>query len=285
MTVDTPASPRRVRRAGWGAFIWPGLVFLALMFVYPFAETAWRSLTDPGPENYDIFRTDPVYLRSLVTTFLTAVIVTVTALVIAYPYAYVMYRAGPKLRVLLTILVLLPFFTSLLVRTYAWTVWLQQTGIINNALLDTGIIDEPLSLMRNTLGVTVGMTHALLPFMVFPIFASMLRIPKDLMPAARTLGAGEAHAFRTVFVPLSLPGIVSGSLIVFVMSLGYYVTPALLGSPDNAMLSELIVNQVETQLAFGVGAAIGVVLLVATFVVLAIGSRLVGFRSIASGGR
>src|SRR5690625_3445783 len=127
MTVDTPASPRRVRRAGWGAFIWPGLVFLALMFVYPFAETAWRSLTDPGPENYDIFRTVPVYLRSLVTTFLTAVIVTVTALVIAYPYAYVMYRAGPKLRVLLTILVLLPFFTSLLVRTYAWTVWLQQT--------------------------------------------------------------------------------------------------------------------------------------------------------------
>lgn len=285
MSTVAPASPRRVRRTGWGSLIWPGLIFLALIFVYPFAETAWRSITDPGPENYDIFRTDPVYVRSLVTTFVTALIVTVTALLIAYPYAYLMYRAGPKLTVLLTILVLLPFFTSLLVRTYAWTVWLQQTGIINSALLNLGVIDSPLSLMRNTLGVTVGMTHALLPFMVFPIFASMLRIPKDLVPAAQTLGASQSYAFRTVFVPLSMPGMVSGSLIVFVMSLGYYVTPALLGSPDNAMLSELIVNQVEMQLEFGVGAAIGVVLLVATLVVLAIGSRLVGFRNLVSGGR
>jgi putative spermidine/putrescine transport system permease protein len=270
---------------GWNALIWPALVFMAVLFLLPFLQTAVRSVTDPGPENYAIFAEDPVYLRSLVTTFATALLVTAVALALAYPYAYLMYRSSPRVTGLLTLLVLLPFFTSLLVRTYAWTVWLQQTGIVNAALLNLGLIDSPLSLMRNTLGVTIGMTHSLLPFMVFPIYASMRRVPPNLVPAATSLGARPRVAFRTVFVPLTAPGIASGCLIVFVMALGYYVTPALLGSPQNAMLSELVVGQIEDQLEFGLGAAIGMVLLLVTLVVLVLGTRLVRFRDIVTGGK
>ncbi|MHA6631154.1 ABC transporter permease [Pseudonocardia sichuanensis] len=269
----------------WNLLIWPGLAFMAALFLLPFAQTAVRSLTDPGPGNYAAFAQDPVYLRSLVTTFATALLVTLVALALAYPYAYLMYRSRPWAAGLLMLLVLLPFFTSLLVRTYAWTVWLQQTGIINSALLNLGVIDTPLSLMRNTLGVTIGMTHSLLPFMVFPLYASMRRVPSNLMPAAVSLGAPGRYAFRTVFVPLTTSGIVSGSLIVFVMSLGYYVTPALLGSPQNAMLSEHVVNQVEQQLEFGLGSALGMVLLAVTLVVLFLGTRLVRFRDVVAGGR
>jgi putative spermidine/putrescine transport system permease protein len=258
---------------------------MALLFILPFIQTAVRAFTDPGPQNFAIFFTDPVYMRSLTTTFVTAFIVGIVALAIAYPYAYIMYAAPKAMTAVMMVLVLLPFFTSLLVRTYAWTVWLQETGIINSALLNMGVIHEPLQLMRNTLGVTIGMTHALLPFMVFPIYSSMLRIQPDLVPAARTLGASPAVAFRTVFVPLSLPGVVSGFLIVFVMSLGYYVTPALLGSPRDSMMSELVVNQVEQQIQFGTGSAIGIVLLVLTLAILFAGTRIISFKDIVAGGR
>ncbi|PSL00899.1 putative spermidine/putrescine transport system permease protein [Murinocardiopsis flavida] len=286
-TTGAAAAPARRRPGGtgWNLLVWPALVFLAVLFLLPFFQTALRSVTDPGPANYAIFWTDPVYARSLVTTFLTALVVTVSALLIAYPYAYLMYRSTPVMAGVLTLLVILPFFTSLLVRTYAWTVWLQQTGVINSALLDLGVIDAPLPLMRNLLGVAIGMTHSLLPFMVFPIYASMRRISPALVPAARSLGATGAFAFRTVFLPLTAPGVISGSLIVFVMSLGYYVTPALLGSPNNAMLSELIVNQVEQQVEFGIGSAIGIVLLALTLVFLFLGTRVVRFKDIVTGGR
>lgn len=289
---ETPptSSPKSIkptrRQRHWTAIlIWPPLLFLALVFMWPLLRTAAISVTDPGPENYLSFFTDPVYLRSLGVTFLTAAIVTVAALLIAYPYAYLMYMSRTAVRGVLTVLVILPFFTSLLVRTYAWTIWLQRTGIINTVLLRVGLIDEPLELVGNTIGVVIGMTHALLPFMVFPIFASMVRIPVNLVPAAQTLGATTRTAFRTIFLPLTMPGIVSGSLMVFVMALGYYVTPALLGSPSNAMLSEFIVNEVEQKLSYGSGAAIGIVLLVVTLAALVVGARLVGFKNFVTGGR
>lgn len=272
-------------RAPWNALIWPGLIFMAVLFLFPFVQTAVRSVTDPGPENFRLVLENPAYRHSLVVTFLTAVIVTLVTLAVAYPYAYLMYRSRRWIAQLLMALVLLPFFTSLLVRTYAWTVWLQQTGIINSALMDIGLIDSPIPLMRNTFGVAVGMTHALLPFMVFPLYASMRRVPPNLLPAAMSLGAHKRVAFRTVFVPLTTSGIVSGSLIVFVMSLGYYVTPALLGTPKNAMLSEHVVDQIEEQLSFGLGAALGMVLLILTLVVLLIGTRVVRFRDVVTGGR
>jgi putative spermidine/putrescine transport system permease protein len=283
--TGAPTPSPAARRSPWNALIWPGLAFMALLFLLPFVQTAVRALTDPGPQNFAVFFTDAVYSRSLITTFVTAFFVGTVALLIAYPYAYIMYAAPKAMTAVLTVLVLLPFFTSLLVRTYAWTVWLQETGIINSALMNAGIIHEPLQLMRNTLGVTIGMTHSLLPFLVFPIYSSMLRVPPDLAPAARTLGATPAFAFRTVFLPLTLPGVLSGFLIVFVMSLGYYVTPALLGSPRDSMMSELVVNQVEQQIQFGTGSAIGIVLLVLTLAILFAGTRIISFKDIVTGGR
>ena len=171
--------------------------------------------------------------------------------------------------------VLLPFWSSLLVRTYAWTVLLQTTGVINSFLRGIGLIDEPIQLMRNTLGVQIGMSYILLPFMVLPIYAVMRRIDPDLTPAAAGLGAGPITAFRRVFLPLSLPGVFAGVLLVFVLALGFYITPALLGSPSNTMLSELIVLQIQRELKFGVGAALGMVLLALTLVLLAVASRFV----------
>jgi ABC-type spermidine/putrescine transport system permease subunit I len=173
---------------------------------------------------------------------------------------------------------MVPFWMSLLVRTYAWSVWLQDTGVINWLLMRAGIVDEPVSLIRNTLGVTIGITHIMLPFMILPLFAVMRRISPDYMSAAGSLGARPWTAFRLVYLKLSLPGVYAGALLVFVLTLGFYITPALLGSPSNAMFGELIVSQVNEQLNFGVGAALGMVLLVVTLLALWLGSRVGGLN-------
>jgi putative spermidine/putrescine transport system permease protein len=170
---------------------------------------------------------------------------------------------------------LLPFWSSILVRTYAWTVLLQDTGVINSALKSLGLITESLPLMRNTLGVTIGMTQILLPFLVFPVYAVMQRIDPDLMPAAEGLGARPARAFWRAFFPLTLPGVASGCLLVFVLSLGFYITPALLGSPSNTMYSVLVADMVNVQLRFGVASALSVILLVVTLILLWVGTRVV----------
>ena len=185
-----------------------------LFFLLPLVIMALRSVTDPGPENYLIFTRSAAYGRVLGTTLWTSVLVTVVCLLIGYPYAYVMHHAGPRLATVLGVAVLLPFWSSLLVRTYAWTVLLQTTGVINSFLRGIGLIDEPIQLMRNTLGVQIGMSYILLPFMVLPIYAVMRRIDPDLTPAAAGLGAGPVTAFRRVChsaSPASSPGSCSSS--------------------------------------------------------------------------
>jgi putative spermidine/putrescine transport system permease protein len=269
------AGPRRGPLDAWAWLAVPGFLFLVVFFVVPLARMGARSLTDPSPENYRVFLESPVYVRVLWTTIRTSLIVTAVCLLIGYPYAYVMHHAGPKTRAALTALVLVPFWSSLLVRTYAWTVLLQDRGVINSILQDLGLTATPIQLMRNTLGVTIGMSHILLPFMVLPIWATMRRIDPDLVPAAESLGATPRAAFRRVFLPLSFPGVFAGCLLVFVLALGFYITPALLGSPQNAMFSELIVNMVSERLRFGVGSALAMTLLAVTLLLLWIGSRFV----------
>ena len=163
---------------------------------------------------------------------------------------------------LLLIAVLLPFWSSLLVRTFAWQVILRDTGIINTFLIDLGVISEPLTLIRTTGGVIIGMSHILLPFMVLPIYAVMRRIDPEFGRAAANLGASPASAFLRVFVPLSLPGVVAGCLLVFVLALGFYITPALLGGLRDQMISQLIVQQVQQRLDWGFGTAMSVLLMV-----------------------
>ena len=293
MTTDSGLAAARPARAlslralvsPWGLLALPGALFLLAFFGYPLLRMGLRSLTDPSPANYTIFITSPVYLRTLLTTFEISFIVTMVCLALGYPYAYVMNLAPPRVAGVMVIVVLLPFWSSLLVRVYAWTVWLQDTGVINSLLQELGLVDHPVTLMRNTLGVTLGMTQVLLPYMVLPLYTIMRRIDPELTSAAASLGATPFAGFRRVFLPLSLPGVYAGSLLVFVLSLGFYIAPAVLGGTQNTMLSQLIVEQVQTELNFGVGSAISMVLLGITLLLLWLGTRLVSVnRVIGYGG-
>jgi ABC-type spermidine/putrescine transport system permease subunit I len=203
---------------------------------------------------------------------------TVVCLALGYPYAYLMNIVRPRVAGLLLIAVLLPFWSSLLVRTYAWQVILRDTGIINSFLLDAKIVDEPIPLIRTTLGVMLGMSQVLLPFMVLPIYTVMRRIDPEYTSAAANLGASPFAAFRRVFLPLSLPGVIAGCLLVFVLALGFYITPALLGSPKDTMISQFIASAIQQRLDWGIGSTMAVILMALTFVVLFIASRFIRIR-------
>jgi putative spermidine/putrescine transport system permease protein len=258
---------------GWGLLLVPGVVFLGLAFGVPLAGIVWRSLTDPSPVTYlEVFQTR-AFVVSMGYTFQLALIVTLACLILGYPWAYLMHSASPRLRWVLAGIVILPFWSSLLVRTYAWSVLLRPSGVINFVLHQLGLVQQPLQLMGNTLGVAIGMTQIMLPFMVLPLFAVMSRMDPDLVPAAEGLGAPPLVAFARVFLPLTLPGIAAGSILVFVVALGFYITPTVLGSARSPMLSQHIVNQMSVLLDFGLASALAVVLLVATIVLIGIGSR------------
>ncbi len=254
--------------------ILPALAVIVVFFLYPLAIMGWRSLSDPSPAVYLKFFDSPVYLWALFSTIWMSALVTAVCLSLAYPYAYAMYRASWAGVFILSMLVLLPFWSSLLVRTYAWTIILRDGGIINWALLKIGLIDEPLSLMGNRFAIVLGMSHVLLPFMVMPIYASMRRFDTTLAQAAISLGATSGQVLRRIFIPLTMPGILAGSLLVFVLSVGFYITPALLGG-RTAFFSLLVVTQISRILDFGFGSALGMVLLAVVLAIVAIGARFV----------
>jgi putative spermidine/putrescine transport system permease protein len=185
-----------------------------------------------------------------------------------------MVHASGRIAALMLIAVLLPFWSSVLVRSYSWTVILQDTGIVNSTLMDLGVIDSPLPLVRSFTGATIGMVHVLLPYMLLPVYAAMRRVDQDLVKAAGNLGASPFRAFRQVFLPLSLPGLLAGCLLVFVISLGFYITPALLGNPQQMMLSQLVAREIELQ-NWGLGAAMALVLLLVTLAILFVAARVV----------
>ena len=278
----------RLGLAGWRPDRWallavPAVVFLAVFFLVPLLAMGLRSVTDPpgaGLANYERFFAESAYVRVLTNTFWIALLATVTCLVIGYPFAYLMTIVPGRVAGILLIAVLLPFWSSLLVRTFAWQVLLRDTGVINRFLLDLGVIDEPLTLIRTTGGVIVGMSHILLPFMVLPLYAVMRRIDPELTRAAANLGASPGRAFVRVFLPISLPGVVAGSLLVFVLALGFYITPTILGSPRETMISRFIAEAIEQRLDWGLGSAMAVILMALTFVCLVLASRAVRIRDV-----
>ncbi|HEY3407282.1 MAG TPA: ABC transporter permease, partial [Propionicimonas sp.] len=213
-------------------------------------------------------------------TFYIATVSTIACLLIGYPYAYLMAIVPQRVAGMLLIAVLVPFWSSLLVRTFAWEVILRDTGLVNSVLRALGLITEPLPLIRNTFSVIVGMTQILLPFMVLPLYTVMQRIDPELTRAAANLGAPPFSAFRRVFLPLSFPGIAAGALLVFVLALGFYITPTILGSPRETMISRFIADQVQQRLNWGLATAMAVVLMILTFVVLAIASRFVRLKDV-----
>ena len=290
MPLTGPCAGRSSRRlrGGWTINRWAWLAFptialLVVFFLAPLVLMSLRSITDPpnaGLANYRTFFVSEADVRVLANTFYIAAISTVVCLVIGYPYAYLMNIVPPRMAGVLLIVVLVPFWSSLLVRTFAWEVILRDTGVINSLLISWGLISQPLSLIRNTLGVILGMSQILLPFMVLPLFAVMRRIDPEYTRAAANLGAPPAAAFRRIFVPLSLPGVAAGTLLVFVLALGFYITPTILGSPRETMISRFIADQVQQRLDWGLGSAMAVILMVVTFIALVLASRVVRLRDV-----
>jgi putative spermidine/putrescine transport system permease protein len=269
----------------WGLLVLPLAVFLLLVFITPLAVILARSVTDPelGVDNYVDFFGSSVYFDVLVNTFEISGLVTLLTLLLGFPYAYLMTLASPFWRAVLLVAVLVPFWTSLLVRTFAWKLLLDNTGIVNTFLVDQGVIDEPLALIRNQTGVLIGMVQVMLPYAVLPLFAAMRGVDRRLVDAAEGLGARPIVAFWRIFAPLTLPGVVAATLLVFISSIGFYVTPALLGGPKSMMIGELIVQQLSGVLNWGFASALAVVLLVVTSLLLLVVSRFVRIGRLIGG--
>ncbi len=230
-----------------------------------------------APPDQSLFRS--VFLR----TFGISITVTLATLLLGFPVAYLLATLPTRTSNLLMILVLLPFWTSLLVRTTAWVVLLQTEGVINDLLVWTGILGEPVQLIFNRFGTIVAMTHIQLPFTILPIYSVMKTIPPSHVRAARSLGAGPFYAFWRVYFPQTIPGIGAGCLLTFILSLGYYITPALVGGPTDQMVSYFVALYTNTELNWGMASALGIILLALTMVLYFVYNRLVGIDKMKLG--
>ncbi len=241
----------------------PFLLLALVTFLLPLGSLLHESLFLPAPTlaHYERALGEPVYVRVMLRTLRIAALVTLLTLLLAWPLAWAMSRAGGVKLAILVASVLLPLWTSVLVRTYAWMVLLQKNGVINQLLMSSGVIGEPLKLLYTEAAVVFAMSHVLLPFMVLPIYSALRGIPDDYGRAAQMLGASDWATFREVIFPLSLPGVSSGCLMVFLLGFGFFVTPALIGGPQQMMIATLVSQQVREMLDWSfAGALVGVML-------------------------
>jgi ABC-type spermidine/putrescine transport system permease subunit I len=257
----------------------PAFAMLALLFAYPVLRLMSLSVEGGSLEWYEKALGGRLYLEVYFITVRVAVIVTMITLLLSYPIAYFLATTTRLAAALGFALVILPLWTSILVRTYAWMVLLGRNGIINKSLLAVGFIEEPLALLHNELGVVIGMVHVLMPYMVLPIYAAMRRVDPDLIQAAEGLGAGSVRIFGRIFLPLSAQGIYAGSILVFVLSLGFFITPALLGGGRVIMIAVLIEQQVREVLNWPFAGALSTVLLAATIAIYGLAQRAISERA------
>lgn len=255
------AQRRRTPLVGLGIGIAPIVLLLAL-FMVPVVRFLLFSIEGGSLAHYEKALTDGLYLKVLLDTLKIAGIVAVACLVLGYPLAYLLATTTPFWRNVGFAFVLLPFWTSVLVRTYAWMILLGRNGVVNRNLQAMGLIDGPIPLLHNTAGVVIGMVHVLLPYMVFPLYAVMRRIDPQLLGAAEGLGAPAWQVMRRIYLPLTLPGVLSGTTLVFVISLGFFITPALLGGGRVLMIGVLIERLVRQYLDWGLAAALSLIVLV-----------------------
>ena len=257
----------------------PALALITVTMILPVAWLFWLSfLADDGSlslVNYRRLLVQPSYGRILLATFEISGMTTALCGVLGYPLAYALSQLPVRTANLCMMGVLMPFWTSILVRTYAWLVLLQRHGLINDWGMRLGLWDQPLALVYNIGGTLLGLVHIMLPFLVLPVYASMRTIDRDYLKAASNLGATSTSAFWLVFFPLSLPGLLAGALMVFILCLGAYVTPAMLGGGKVIMVANGIANDIQLFFNWGVASAFGAVLLVVTGMVLYAASRLV----------
>jgi ABC-type spermidine/putrescine transport system permease subunit I len=219
---------------------------------------------------------DDVYHDAFLITFRTAGITTLTCVVLGYPLAYLMATAGPRARVLLFTAVMIPFWTSVLARSLAWVILLGRRGVVNQWLVSSGVVDQPVPLLFNSIGVQIGMVHVLLPFMILPIWSVLARLDPALPLAARSLGATRGRAFLYVVLPQSLPGLAAGMTLVFMLAVGFYITPALLGGPNDLTIVSLIEMVVRDLLDWSFGAMLSLTLLALVGAIFALGAMVAG---------
>lgn len=274
----------RARRPIFGLLA-PALAFLSIWYLFPVIRTLTTSFSDPewGLQNFQRLSTTPAYLTVLASSLLTALGVTICCLVLGYPMAFLLANRQDWLAKLAAVAVGTTFFISYLVRTYAWMALLGRNGIINRALLSAGLIDQPLPLIYNTFAVYVGTTHLLIPFMILSIYGVMRGIDGNLVRAASTLGARPWQSFWQVYLPLSMPGVLAGSILTFVTAAGYYITPALLGGRKNTMIAMLIEEQINKVGNWGFAGAMATVLLVLVTILLAVAQRYLGLTRVLTG--
>lgn len=257
----------------------PALLLVLVIMIIPVGWLFWLSfIGESGSfslENYQRMVTSSSYVQVFKLTFQVSILTTLICVLIGYPLAYFLSQLSTRMAGLFLITVLVPFWTSLLVRTYAWLVLLQRQGLINHWGMELGLWSEPISLVHNMTGTLVGMVHIMLPFLVLPVYGAMRSINQDYLKAASNLGASPTLVFWKVFLPLSLPGLFAGMLMVFILCLGFYVTPAILGGGKIILVSMRIASNIELFVNWGAASALGVVLFVLTILILYVVSRLV----------
>lgn len=266
----------------------PALILVLIILVIPVGWLFYVSFVGADGnfslENYERMIKRKSYMRIFITTFQVSLLTTALCILIGYPLAYFLSQLPRRLANLCLITVLLPFWTSLLVRTYSWLVLLQKRGLVNEWGMGLGLWDEPIKMVHNMTGTLIGMVHIMLPFLILPVYGAMQAINQDYMKAAANLGASPRRAFWNVFFPLSTPGLFAGSLMVFILCLGFFVTPAVLGGGKVIMVSMKIVSNIELFVNWGAASALGVVLLVSTMVILWIASRFLNLEKMTGGG-
>jgi len=282
----------RTSRSGWVPLAAP-LAWLVVFFLLPMVVVFAYSLatrTSGGgvdfslsAENYARIAESSLYLWAVLRSMRIAVIVTVATLLVAYPVAYYLALVATRWRLVLFVLLIVPWWCSILVKNFAWVAILAETGVLNRTLLRFGLIDRPLKLLYNEFAVAIGLVHVLIPFMVMPIYATLEKLDRRLTEAAANLGSSPAQAFWEVVLPLSLPGVAAGSLLTFILGFGSYITPALLGSERTLMIANLIQSQFMEAFDWPFGAALSMLLLGLVLMLLAGFNRLVGLDRLWGG--
>ena len=265
----------RIRHHGSELLILPGFLLVAVLFAWPVAQLVASSFSHGSDAfvHYERIFSEPIYIRVLARTLFLSAATAIICAILGYPLAYQLTRSGPVGKALILLCILIPFWTNLLVRSYGWIILLNPQGIINDLLRRIGWIDGSVPLVYNTAGVLIGMTQIMLPYMILPLAAVMSRIDPTMMNAARSLGASPMATFRKIYLPLTMPGMMAGGLLVFMISLGFFVIPALLGGPRNLLLAQLIEFNINQTLNWPFAAAMCTVLLVATIVLYWVGDH------------
>jgi len=260
----------------------PALLLLLVTFIWPVGLLLSRAFTQPvtGFGNFTALWTGQGYLQVLWNTVIISAAATPICVLLAFPVAHAMTYGSSRLKRLLIFVVLVPFWTSLLVRTFATVILLQRNGPLNKLLIGLGLTAEPVQMLYNMTGLLAGAVQVLLPFVVFPLHAAMLRIDPSLMQAALTLGANPVRAFLRVYLPLTMPGLLTGATLVFISTLGYYVTPAMLGGPRQTMIAQMIQDQIAQFGNWGLAGALSLVLLAISGVMLLMLHLTVGLKDV-----